>query len=79
MKKRLLSFLLCLCMAFALLPTAAFGATGVNIINLTLKAPQPNQIPTDASVPAEVSTVVTGTRWVGRLWGEGGKFADFGG
>lgn len=79
MKKRILSLLLCLCMTFALLPTAAFGATGVNIINLTLKAPQPNQIPTDASVPAEVSTVVTGTRWVGRLWGEGGKFADFGG
>lgn len=66
-------------MVFALLPTAASAATGVNIINLTLKAPQPNQKPTDASVPEEVSTVVTNTRWVGRHWGDEGKFSSFSG
>ena len=76
MGKRILSLLLCLCMALALLPTAAFGATGVvNGIDLTLTAPQPNQLPTDASVPETASTVVTGTRWVGRTWRNDGKFS----
>lgn len=75
MKKRILSLLLCLCMSFALLPTAAFAAAAVNGIDLTLKAPQVNQMPTDASVPEGVSTVVTNTRWVGRVWRDGGKFS----
>lgn len=74
MKKRLLSLLLCLCMALALLPASAYAAGVVNIIDLTLKAPDVNQIPTDASVPEGVSTVVTDTRWVGRVWRDG-KFS----
>lgn len=75
MKKRSLSLVLCLCMAFALVPTAAFAAGAVNGIDLTLKAPDVNQMPTDASVPEGVSTVVTNTRWVGRVWRDGGKFS----
>lgn len=75
MKKRILPLLLCLCMAFALLPTAAFAATAVNGIDLTLKAPQVNQLPTDASVPETASTRVTATRWVGRTWRSDGKFS----
>ena len=79
MKKRLLSLLLCLCMAFALLPTSALATSAVNTVNLTLKAPQPNQMPTDASIPEKASTVVTNTRWVSHHWGEGGKFSSFSG
>lgn len=79
MKKRILPLLLCLCLTLALLPTTAFAAAGVNIINLTLKAPQPNQMPTDATVPESASTVVTNTRWVSHHWGEGGKFSSFSG
>lgn len=75
MKERILSLVLCLCMAFALVPTAAFAAGAVNGIDLTLKAPQVNQMPTDASVPEGVSTVVTNTRWVGRIWRKDGKFS----
>lgn len=75
MKKRILSLVLCLCMAFALIPTAAFAASAVNGIDLTLKAPQVNQMPTDADLPEGVSTVVTNTRWVGRVWRDGGKFS----
>lgn len=75
MKKRVLSLFLCLCMVFALIPTAAFAAAAVNGIDLTLKAPDVNQMPTDASVPEGVSTVVTNTRWVGRTWRKDGKFS----
>lgn len=62
-------------MAFALLPTAAFAAAAVNGIDLTLTVPQPNQLPTDASVPETASTLVTDTRWVGRTWRNDGKFS----
>lgn len=79
MKKRILSLLLCLCMVFALTPTAAFAAAAVNEIDLTLKAPDVNQIPTDADLPEGVSTVVTNTRWVGRTWRKDGKFSSPGG
>lgn len=75
MKNRILSLVLCLCMVFLLLPASASAAGVVNIISLTLKAPQPNQLLTDASVPEGVSTVVTNTRWVGRVWRDGGKFS----
>lgn len=75
MKKRLLSLLLCLCVVLALLPTAAFAAVAVNGIDLTLKAPDVNQMPTDATVPETASTVVTDTRWVGRTWRNDGKFS----
>lgn len=75
MKKRLLSLLLCLGMVFTLTPTAAFAATAVNGIDLTLKAPDVNQMPTDASVPETASTVVTNTRWIGRTWRKDGKFS----
>ena len=75
MKKRILSLFLCLCMVFALLPTSASAAGVVNGIDLTLKAPQVNQMPTDASVPETASTRVTATRWVGRTWRNDGKFA----
>lgn len=68
MKRRVFSLFLCLCMALTVLPTPVLAAGVVNIIDLTLKAPQPNQAPTDASVPEGVSTVVTSTRWVGRIW-----------
>lgn len=62
-------------MAFALLPISALGASAVNGIDLTLKAPDVNQMPTDASVPETASTRVTATRWVGRVWKDGGKFS----
>lgn len=75
MKKRILSLLLCLGMVFTLTPTTAFAAAAVNGIDLTLKAPDVNQMPTDASVPETASTRVTATRWVGRVWRDGGKFA----
>lgn len=75
MKKRILSLVLCLCISLALTPTAAFAASAVNGIDLTLKAPQVNQMPTDADLPEGVSTVVTNTRWVGRVWRDGGKFS----
>ena len=32
-------------------------------------------MPTDADLPEGVSTVVTNTRWVGRVWRDGGKFS----
>ena len=73
MKKRILPLLLCLCLTLALLPTSALATSAVNTVNLTLKAPQPNQMPTDADLPETASTVVTNTRWVSHHWGEGGK------
>lgn len=79
MKKRILSLVLCLCMAFTLIPTPALATSAVNTVNLTLKAPQPNQMPTDATIPEKDSTVVTNTRWVSHRWKEGGKFSGFSG
>lgn len=75
MKRRGLSLLLCFCMALSLFPISASAASAVNGIDLTLKAPDVNQMPTNASVPEGVSTVVTGIRWVGRVWRDGGKFS----
>lgn len=66
MKRRLISLLLALCMISAMLPDTAFAATKVNKIVITMSNPKKGQaLPTDAKVPATVSTRVTSVKWKG--------------
>lgn len=69
-KARLVSLLLCFCLVFALLPLQALAATTVNKIVITMTAPKVGKVlPTDAKVPATVSTQVTQVEWQGRSEG----------
>ena len=64
MKKRVMSLLLCLTLAFALLPTAASAATIVNKIVITMTAPKVGEpLPTDAHTSSTGSTQVTKVEW----------------
>ena len=64
MKKRVMSLLLCLALAFALLPTAALAATTVNKIVITMTAPKVGEpLPTDAHTASTGSTHVTKVEW----------------
>ena len=66
-KNRLVSLLLCFCLAFALLPGQALAATAVNKITITmsdLKVGKP--LPTDAKTAAKASTEVVKVEWTGQ-------------
>lgn len=73
MKKRLLSCLLCLCMVFALLPTAALAAGDlVTRITITMDEPAVGKTPAaTASIPSKDSTYVKSVTWYGEFDADG--------
>lgn len=68
MKKRVISFILCLCTIVALMPTSAFAASLISIIRPTVTAPAIGQKPSySATLPSTASTEVKKVEWSGEL------------
>ena len=71
--KKLLGFLLCLCILTAMIaPVTAQAASQVNIFNITVTAPKTGEKPSNkGSVPATASTTVTKVEWEGSFAADG--------
>ena len=77
MKKRVISFILCLCTIVALMPTSAFAASLISIIRPTVTAPALGQKPSyTATLPSTASTEVKNVAWSGELDSSGCFQAD---
>ena len=68
MKKRVISFILCLCTIVALMPTSALAASLISIIRPTVTAPAVGKKPSyTATLPSTASTEVRNVDWSGEL------------
>lgn len=78
MKKQLFSLLLCLCMAFSLLPTAVLAATpNVLSIKITMTTPEAGKpLPTTAKTSKNANYEVTKVEWSGATDSSGNMAYD---